>query len=108
METTCQIVFTTCPDATVAENLARALVDEGLAACTNILPGLRSIYRWQGKTETADEVLVLIKTTATHYRDVEQRILALHPYELPEIITVPVLNGLAPYLAWLENPERKS
>ncbi|MEJ2105969.1 MAG: divalent-cation tolerance protein CutA [Acidiferrobacteraceae bacterium] len=108
METAHQFVFTTCPDATVAETLAQSLVEEGLAACANILPGLRSIYRWKGKTERADEVLVLIKTTASRYHDLEQRIIALHPYELPEIVTVPITNGLAPYLAWLENPERKS
>lgn len=108
METSTQFVFTTCPDTTTAETLARALVDEGLAACVNIVPGLRSIYRWQGKTETADEVLLLIKTATGHYGDVERRIVALHPYELPEIVGVPILNGLAPYLAWLEHPERKT
>ncbi len=106
METSAQFVFTTCPDATTAQTVARALVDEGLAACVNMIPGLRSIYRWQGETETAEEVLLLIKTTTQRYSDVERRIVALHPYELPEIVGVPVLNGLAPYLAWLENPER--
>jgi periplasmic divalent cation tolerance protein len=108
METSAQFVFTTCPDATTAQTVAQALVNEGLAACVNVLPGVHSIYRWKGETETADEILLLIKTTTDRYSDVERRILALHPYELPEVVAVPIVNGLAPYLAWLENPETKS
>jgi periplasmic divalent cation tolerance protein len=108
METSALFVFTTCPDTTTAQTLARALVDEGLAACVNILPGVQSVYRWKGETESADEILLLIKTPGERYGEVERRIVALHPYELPEVVGVPIVNGLAPYLAWLENPERKS
>lgn len=100
-----KLVFTTCPDATVAENVARTLVEERLAACVNVLPPMRSIYRWRGTVETASEQLLIIKIRATDYQAVQQRIQALHPYELPEVIAVPIVAGLDEYLAWLDNPD---
>lgn len=101
-----QLVFSTCPEAKTAETIARALVEDRLAACVNILSPLQSIYRWQGSVETAQEVLLLIKIRAADYARVEARICELHPYELPEVIGVPLSNGLPGYLAWLENPDR--
>ncbi len=100
-----QIVFTTCPDPVCAERLAQALVRDGLAACVNILPAMQSVYRWQGNIETATERLLIIKSTTDRYRAIQECILALHPYELPEIIAVPIREGLPPYLAWLDSPE---
>lgn len=99
-----QIVLTTCPDAMSAERIARALVDERLAACVNLLPPMRSIYRWQGQVEDATEQLLVIKT-AQPFAAVRDRIRGLHPYELPEIIAVAVADGLPEYLSWLRDPE---
>ncbi|MCE2968779.1 MAG: divalent-cation tolerance protein CutA [Burkholderiales bacterium] len=96
------LVLTNCPDADCAERIARALVDEGLAACVNRWPPVASIYRWQGAVETATEVPLLIKTTAARYAEVEAAIRRLHPYEVPEIVAVPVVVGFAPYLRWVE------
>jgi len=100
-----QIVLTTCPDAACAERIARVLVDEGLAACVNILPPMRSIYRWKGNIEDASEQLLVIKTAPGRFPAIRDRLRALHPYELPEIITVPIADGLPEYLAWLNHPE---
>ncbi len=95
------LVFCTCPETAVAERLAETLVGERLAACINILPGLTSVYRWQGQVEHAQEVLLLAKTTADRYPALETRLRALHPYELPEIVAVPLTAGLPAYLNWL-------
>lgn len=95
------LVLTTCPDANTAEAIADALVEQGLAACVNIVTGLRSVYVWQGARENADELLLLIKTTRAAYPALEQAITALHPYELPEIIAVPLAAGSAGYLDWI-------
>ena len=95
------LAYCTCPDRETALRIAETLVDKQLAACVNLIPGLTSVYRWQGRREGAEEVLLLIKTRRTVYPDLEQAILALHPYELPEIIAVPVVAGLAAYLAWV-------
>nr|MBL8456611.1 divalent-cation tolerance protein CutA [Zoogloeaceae bacterium] len=94
-------VITNLPDQACAERLAEHLVAERLAACVNILAPCRSIYRWQGTTEHADEIPVLIKTTRASYAAVERAILALHPYELPEIVAVPASLGLGAYLDWV-------
>ena len=83
--------------------LANVLIDEGLAACVNIVPGLTSVYKWQGKKETGSEVLLIIKTRSDCYAQLESRITSLHPYELPEIISVPIENGLKTYLDWIDN-----
>jgi len=95
------LVITTLPDAASAEALATTLVEAGLAACANILAPCRSVYRWQGQTERAAEVPLLIKTTAARYAALEAAIRAHHPYELPEIIAVPIGHGLPAYLAWV-------
>jgi len=95
------LVLTSFPDETGAKKLAKMLVDDRLAACVNILQGCTSIYRWQGKTETANEVPVLIKTTRQRYQAVEQVIQSQHPYELPEVIAVPLDSGLPAYLQWI-------
>jgi periplasmic divalent cation tolerance protein len=101
---TCQIVLTTCPDAETAGRIARILVEERLAACVNILPPMRSIYRWKGRIEDATEQLLVIKSAAG-FPAIRDRLRALHPYELPEIIAVPIADGLPEYLAWLNHPE---
>ena len=100
-----QIVLTTCPDAGVAEHIARVLVEEGLAACVNILAPVRSIYKWRGGIEDASEQLLVIKSTAARFAAIRDRLRDLHPYELPEIIAVPIADGLPEYLAWLNYPE---
>ncbi|MBA2077130.1 divalent-cation tolerance protein CutA [Rhodanobacter sp. PCA2] len=91
----------TCPDAASAQKLAETLVGERLAACVNRLPGVLSTYRWQGKVGTDSEELLLIKTTADRFDALKARLLALHPYELPELIAVPIENGHATYLDWV-------
>lgn len=85
--------------------IARALVEEGLAACINIVPMVKSVYRWKGEIESAAESLLLIKLASGAYEKTERRIVELHPYELPEVIGVPIVAGLQPYLAWLTHPE---
>jgi periplasmic divalent cation tolerance protein len=95
------LVMTNVPDLTVAAALAGHLVEQGLAACVNTLAPCTSIYHWQGKIESAQEIPLLIKTTQDRYIEVEAAICKLHPYELPEIIQVPVAGGLPAYLEWL-------
>lgn len=95
------LVLTTCPDAESADRLAETLVRRNLAACVNIQPQVRSIYRWQGRIESAGEHLLLIKTTAARYRELQDVIEANHPYELPEVIAVPIVAGSDEYLSWL-------
>ena len=95
------LVLTTLPSADKAAEVAKALVEERLAACANLLPAVRSIYRWQGKLQDENEVLVLLKTRAEHLERLKLRILELHPYEVPEVLAVPVEAGYQPYLDWL-------
>ncbi len=95
------LVVTNLPDQASAMALAHKLVDERLAACVNVLDGCTSVYRWQGKNESTREVPIFIKTLARHYARLEQVINAMHPYELPEIIAVPISNGLPAYLRWI-------
>lgn len=95
------LVITNCPDAAVAEDIARALVADRLAACVNILAPCRSIYRWQGEVETAAEVPLLIKTSAGRYTELEAAIRERHPYDVPEIVALPISHGLPSYLAWI-------
>ena len=95
------LVLSTFPDAETAERISRALVTEKLAACANILPPVRSIYRWQGNIEDAAEILVLFKITANSYAAFERRMKELHPYDVPEIIALPISRGLPDYLAWV-------
>ncbi len=96
-----QLVLNTCPDAATARRIADALVGQGLAACVNILPGVQSVYRWQDKIECDEELLLIIKSQTECYPALEALIQAEHPYELPEIITVPIGSGLPAYLDWI-------
>jgi periplasmic divalent cation tolerance protein len=95
------IALCTCPDAAVADRIARTLVEERLAACVNRLPGVESTYRWNGAVSVDEEVLLVIKTSRARYAALEARLVALHPYEVPELIAVPIGAGHAPYLAWI-------
>jgi len=95
------IVFCTCPDEATAARLASLAVEAGAAACVNLLPGLTSVYRWQGAVERAQEVLLLAKTTAAGYARLESLWRTAHPYELPELLAVPACAGLPPYLQWI-------
>ncbi|MDR2838946.1 MAG: divalent-cation tolerance protein CutA, partial [Azonexus sp.] len=90
----------------VANAIALAVVEEKLAACVNLLPRVQSIYRWQGAVESASEVPLWIKTTADRYAALEARIRELHPYDVPEIIAVPINQGLPAYLKWLAEETR--
>ena len=107
-QTGCQtlLVLTNLPDAASAEALATTLMSERLAACVNVLAPCHSVYRWQGVIESAQEVPLLVKTTAARYADLEAAIRAAHPYELPEIIAVPIAHGLPGYLDWLVTETR--
>ncbi len=96
------LIFCTCPDRETAEIIAKRLVAGRLAACVNILPGLTSIYTWQDRVETAEEHLLLIKSTRDCYPAIEQAIRELHPYDLPEIIALPIGQGLPGYLNWID------
>jgi len=95
------VCLSTCPDAATAQRIAATLVEERLAACVNLLPGLRSVYRWRGAVEQADEVLLLIKTTHARLDALQARLPQLHPYELPELVAVEVAGGLPAYLDWI-------
>ena len=96
-----RLVLATCPDAATAERLAHTLVTERLAACGSVVPGLTSIYRWQGAIETAAECLLLLKTRADRLDALAERLLDLHPYAVPELLALPVERGSADYLAWV-------
>lgn len=95
------LVFTNLPDRNAALELAQALVERRLAACVNVLGGCTSVYRWKGEVERADEVPVLVKTRAARYHELEAAIRELHPYELPEVVAVPIVRGLDDYLEWV-------
>ncbi len=95
------LILCSCPDRDSANDISRALVEGRLAACVNQLPGMRSTYRWEDELRHAEEVLLLIKTQAKHFSQIERRIADLHPYELPEVIAVPVSDGSRPYLDWV-------
>lgn len=95
------VVLVTTPTPERAAEIARALVEERLAACGNVVPGLRSIYRWEGKVQEDAEALLVLKTTRGRFEALRERVLSLHPYDVPEVIALPVEAGSAPYLAWL-------
>ena len=97
------LVLSTCPNQESAESIAMMLVEKKLAACVNIVPGLISVYEWQGKIEKSQEYLLIAKTKSTAFQAVESAILERHPYELPEIISIPLNNGLANYLSWIDD-----
>lgn len=95
------LVLSTFASENVGVEIARTLVEEGLAACVNLVPQVRSIYRWNGAVQDDREVLAVMKTTAESYDALAARLATLHPYECPEILAIPVAAGHAPYLAWL-------
>ncbi len=95
------LVLSTAPSTDDAHQLARTLVEERLAACCSIVPGVSSIYRWQNSVERSDECLMLIKTSREHYEALRTRILSMHPYDVPEILAVNLDAGDPSYLSWL-------
>jgi periplasmic divalent cation tolerance protein len=101
-----RIVLTTAPDREVADAIARALVERKLAACVNVLPGIRSVYRWKGAVEEADEVLLLAKTADDRLEELERALAEIHPYEVPECVVLEPGSVEASYLAWLVDSTR--
>ncbi|MBV8624384.1 MAG: divalent-cation tolerance protein CutA [Herbaspirillum sp.] len=101
------LVVTNVPQQALADAMARSLVEQGLAACVNILPPVASVYRWQGQVEQASEIPLLIKTTQARYQELEQAILRAHPYEVPEIVALPLATGLPAYLTWMQHETAK-
>jgi periplasmic divalent cation tolerance protein len=97
------VVLTTTPNAGVAERIGETLVDEGLAACATLVPGVRSIFRWKGAVSHESEVLVIFKTTTERLAALSRRVVELHPYELPEVIALDVQGGHEPYLDWVRS-----
>lgn len=95
------VVLVTSPTPERAAELARTLVEERLAACGNVVPGVRSIYRWEGKVEDEQEVLLVLKTTRARLEALRARVLALHPYQVPEVLALSVEAGSAAYLEWV-------
>lgn len=100
------VVLVSCPSAEKAAEIARVLVEERLAACATILPSVRSIYRWEGKVQEDAEALLLAKTEVRRFEDLRQRVLALHPYEVPEVLALPVEAAHRPYLDWIAESTR--
>ena len=95
------IVFTNLPDRASALELARKLIEQRLAACVNVLGEISSVYRWKGEVASENEVALLIKTTSLRFDELAKAIKSMHPYELPEIVAVPVVHGLPAYLDWV-------
>ena len=95
------LALSTFPDAETARRISNQLVTEKFAACANILPAVESIYRWKEKIETAGEVIVFFKTTSDRKKAFQKKLRSLHPYEIPEIIFIPLSNGLPEYLRWV-------
>jgi len=106
-ETDICAVLTTAPDEEVAATLARTLVEERLAACVNVIPGARSIYRWEGALQDDSEVVLVIKSQRNRSGALAARIKDLHPYELPEVVVLPVSGGSEPYLDWIATETRE-
>ena len=96
------VVFMTASNREEAARLAEALIEKQLAACVQILPGMESVYRWQGKTERQSEVLLIAKTASSRFTELESEIRALHSYDTPEIVAVPITDGSRAYLEWLQ------
>jgi len=107
MSSGARVVLCTVPNEDVAEHIARTLVEERLCACVNVLPGVRSIYRWKDRVEDDRELLLLIKTHVDRFAELEQRIRTLHPYEVCEVVALDAGAVAAPYLAWLQTETRK-
>lgn len=101
------VVVTTCADRDAAQSMARALVEQRLAACVQMLP-IASVYRWKGEIEEAAEILLLFKIKSEDYEEVEKSILALHDYETPQIVALPIAQGSEDYLDWITQATRKN
>ena len=101
------VVFVTCGSEEEALKIARSLVEEGLAACVNLVSPVRSIYRWEGKIWDEKEWLLVIKTQKERFEDLEKKVKALHSYSVPEVIGVPIVEGSSAYLNWLEEVTKK-
>jgi len=99
--TRCIVVLVTCPTGTVARQLAQHIIQRRLAACVNIVPLVHSVYRWKGKIERSREALLVMKSTAACFQALRRGILTRHPYDVPEIIALPLIAGHLPYLAWV-------
>ncbi|MFT4538348.1 MAG: periplasmic divalent cation tolerance protein [Planctomycetota bacterium] len=99
---TARLVLVTAPDQDTANSIASQLVEERLAACVNLLPNVQSVYRWEGRVQRETEVLMLIKTLDGSIADLQQRLLGLHPYELPEFVVLKPEHVEARYMAWIE------
>lgn len=95
------LACSTFPDLETARSIARQLVEQNVAACVNLIPAIESIYRWQGKVEHTPEVIAFFKTTARRYVAFQEALKSLHPYDVPEIICVPIEDGLPEYLDWV-------
>ncbi len=106
MATQVYLVYCTFPEAAKAAEVAKVLVNANLAACVNIVPGLRSIYSWKGEVCDDAEVLALIKTTTERFDELRAKLVELHPYECPEVIAVNVADGFAGYLTWVADNTR--
>jgi periplasmic divalent cation tolerance protein len=100
------VVLVTAPSPEKAAEIARALVGERLAACGNVVPAIRSIYRWEGKVHDDAEALLVLKTTRGRFEALRDRVLALHPYDVPEVVALPVEAGSAAYLDWIDAETR--
>ncbi len=100
------LILSSIDDAARAESISRTLVTEGRAACVSILPRVKSIYRWEGEIQTEEEILLLVKVPPEKVEDVVDRVESLHPYELPEIVAVPVSSGLDRYFSWVDENTR--
>jgi len=100
-ENAARVVLTTAPNAEVGGLIARTLVEERLAACANVIPGVRSIYRWEGDIQDDPEVVLIVKTRADRCEALAARIKDLHPYDVPEVLVLPAVGGSASYLAWI-------
>ena len=96
------VVLCSVGTAADADRIATLVVERGLAACVNVLPGVRSVYRWQGQLEREEEHLLVVKTRAERFEALREAIVAAHPYQTPELIALPIVAGHAPYLAWLD------
>ena len=100
------VVFSTFPDVETARRIARELIDDKFAACANVISKIESIYRWQGKLEQGEETLVFFKTSAARYPAFQEKLKSLHPYEVPEIVCIPVSAGWPAYLGWVAEGSR--
>lgn len=95
------VVLVTAPDQAAAERISRGLLDRKLAACVNIVPGLISLYRWEGSVEKDQEVLLIVKTRLALFEELSEQVLKDHPYQNPEVIALPIESGVHPYLEWI-------